>query len=186
MLAQKSSPASTTLRLTKWSGEVVVDDKVDEGKGWSARQAPTTKTHNTHILVVSKRTHYCSKYLSIKFTTPTPALSKVLKKTKTLFSRARGSTCYRPGRRAQTERSSSDQDLPATVQLVPKICRHPPTGQLVPLRLITADSSPVQHFRLVFQRGKATGRDIGQELDGKTIYSIETVLYVLSYKHHFA
>lgn len=168
MLAQKSSPASTTLRLTKWSGEVVVvDDKVDEGKGWSARQAPTTKTHNTHILVVSKRTHYCSKYLSIKFTTPTPALSKVLKKTKTLYSRARGSTCYQPGRRAQTERSSSDQDLPAppvnssprsagtTVQLVP---RHPPTGQLVPLRLITADSSPVQHFRLVFQRGKATGR----------------------------
>ena len=119
MLAQKSSPASTTLMLTKWSGEVVVDDKVDEGKGWSARQAPTTKTHNTHILVVSKRTHYCSKYLSIKFTTPTPALSKVLKKTKTLYSRARGSTCYQPGRRAQTERSSSDhrstrpQDLPA-------------------------------------------------------------------------
>ena len=56
MLAQKSSPASTTLRLTKWSGEVVVvEDKVDEGKGWSARQAPTTKTHNTHILAVSKK-----------------------------------------------------------------------------------------------------------------------------------
>ena len=66
MLAQKSSPASTTLSLTKWSGEVVVvDDKVEEGKGWSARQAPTTKTHNTHILVVSKRTHCCSKFLSI-------------------------------------------------------------------------------------------------------------------------
>ena len=56
MLAQKSSPASTTLRLTKWSGEVVVvEDKVEEGKGWSARQAPTTKTHNTHILAVSKK-----------------------------------------------------------------------------------------------------------------------------------
>ena len=148
-----------------WSGEVVVDDKVDEGKGWSARQAPTNKTHNTHILVVSKRTHCCSKFLSIYFTPSTPALSKVLKKTKTLFSRAFRSTCYRPGRRAQTERSSSDQDLPATTsQLVPKICRHPPTGQLVPLRLITADSSPVQHFRPVFQRGKATGRDNdGQE-----------------------
>ena len=90
-----------------------MDDKVDEGKGWSAWQAPTTKTHNTHILVVSKRTHCCSKFLSIKFTTPTPVLLKVLKKTKTLFSRACGSTCYQPGRRAQTERSSSDQDLPA-------------------------------------------------------------------------
>ena len=97
--------------------------------------------------------HSCSLFL------------KVLKKTKTLFPRARGSTCYQPGRRAQTERSSSDQDLPATSQLVPKICRHPPTGQLVPLRLITADSSPVQHFRLVFQRGKAAGRENGQELD---------------------
>ena len=139
---------------------------MDEGKGWSAWQAPTTKTHNTHILVVSKRTHCCSKFLSIYFTPSTPALSKVLKKKKTLFSRAYGSTCYRPGRRAQTERSSSDQDLPATTsQLVPKICRHPPTGQLVPLRLITADSSPVQHFRPVFQRGKATGREKGQELD---------------------
>ena len=102
---------------------------MEEGKGWSAWQAPTTKTHNTHILVVSKRTHCCSKFLSIKFTTPTPALSKVLKKTKTLYSRARGSTCYQPGRRAQTERSSSDQDLPATtVQLVPKICRPPPVN----------------------------------------------------------
>ena len=73
-----------------WSGEVVVEDKVEEGKGWSARQAPTTKTHNTHILVVSKRTHCCSKFLSIYFTPSTPALSKVLKKTKNpVFQSAR-------------------------------------------------------------------------------------------------
>ena len=32
-----------------------MDDKVEEGKGWSAWQAPTTKTHTTHILVVSKK-----------------------------------------------------------------------------------------------------------------------------------
>ena len=160
MLAQKSSPASTTLRLTKWSGEVVVvEDKVEEGKGWSAWQAPTTKAHNTHILVVSKRTHCCSKFRSIYFTTSTPVRSKVLEKTKPCFSERadRRATGPDAGRRLSVVRAT-------TSQLVPKICRHPPTGQLVPLRLITADSSPVQHFRPVFQRGKATGRDNdGQE-----------------------
>ena len=137
-----------------------MEDKVEEGKGWSARQAPTTKTHNTHILVVSKRTHCCSKFRSIYFTTSTPVRSKVLEKTKPCFSERadRRATGPDAGRRLSVVRVT-------TSQLVPKICRHPPTGQLVPLRLITADSSPVQHFRPVFQRGKATGRDDGQELD---------------------
>ena len=187
-----------------------MDDKVDEGKGWSARQAPTTKTHNTHILVVSKRTHYCSKYLSIKFTTPTPALSKVLKKTKTLFSRARGSTCYQPGRRAQTERSSSDQDLPATtVQLVPEICRHPPfysspgsaghhqstRPQDLPAPTHRSTRPAAAHHRgLVAGATLPTRVPAGKSnrqrewtrigLDGKKLYNIGTVLYVLSYEHH--
>ena len=121
MLAQKSSPASTTLRLTKWSGEVVVvDDKVEEGKGWSARQAPKTKTHNTHILVVSKKDSLLLQIpLHLIHNTHSCSLKSPQEDKKTLFSRACGSTCYRPGRRAQTERSSSDhrstrpQDLPA-------------------------------------------------------------------------
>ena len=119
MLAQKSSPASTTLRLTKWSGEVVVEDKVEEGKGWSARQAPTNKTHNTHILVVSKKGSLLLQIpLHLIHNTHSCSLKSPQEDKKPCIPE-RGSTCYQPGRRAQTERSSSDhqstrpQDLPA-------------------------------------------------------------------------
>ena len=64
-LAQKSSPASATLTLTVCRGEVVVIG--DEGRGWSARQAPTTTiTQNNHI-VASKRSHCCI-FVCIGFT----------------------------------------------------------------------------------------------------------------------
>ena len=46
-VAQKSSPASATLTLTMWRGEVMVF--WEEARGWSARQAPTTITHNSHM-----------------------------------------------------------------------------------------------------------------------------------------
>ena len=90
---------------------------MDEGKGWSARQAPTNKTHNTHILVVSKRTHCCSKFRSIYFTTSTPVRSKVLEKTKPCFSE-----------RADRRATGPDAGRRLSVVRATKICRPPPVN----------------------------------------------------------
>ena len=93
-----------------------MDDKVDEGKGWSARQAPKTKTHNTHILVVSKKGSLLLQIpLHLIHNTHSCSLKSPQEDKKPCFPE-----------RADRRATSPDAGRRLSVVRATKICRPPP------------------------------------------------------------